>query len=138
MKKTFSKKWKASRQVRKQRKYVHNAPLNIKHKLMSSNLSKLLREKYHRRSLPVRKGDNVLILNGEFKGRKGKISLVDRYNMKVYIEAIQKTKKEGTKVNIPFNSTNLQIQELSLDDKKRIISLERTNKKEKEAEKKNV
>jgi hypothetical protein len=35
MKKEFSTSWKASRQVRKQRKYLANAPIHIKRKLIN-------------------------------------------------------------------------------------------------------
>ncbi|MBC7119559.1 MAG: 50S ribosomal protein L24, partial [Methanobacteriaceae archaeon] len=62
-----------SKQPRKQRKFLHNAPLHIRHKIMSANLSKELREEYNRRSLPVRKGDKVEIMRGDFKGHQGKI-----------------------------------------------------------------
>ena len=71
MKKKFSKKWKASGKARKQRKYVANAPLHIKKKFLSANLSKELRKKYGR-SLQIRKGDSVKVMRGKFKGKTGK------------------------------------------------------------------
>ncbi|MCD6275005.1 MAG: 50S ribosomal protein L24, partial [Candidatus Aenigmarchaeota archaeon] len=52
MKQLFSKSWVKSKQPRKQRKYRHNAPKHIRQKFMHANLSKELREKYNRRSLP--------------------------------------------------------------------------------------
>ena len=64
-------------------------------------------------------------MRGEFKGKKGKISIVNLVKSKVVIEGIQRTKKDGTKVNVPFAASNLQIQELNLDDKKRIAAIER-------------
>ena len=67
VKKLFSKLWIKSSQIRKQRKYRHNSPLHIKHKFLSSNLSKELRKEYKVRNIPVRKGDSVLILRGDFK-----------------------------------------------------------------------
>ncbi len=125
MKKQFSKHWKASKQPRKQRKYLAKAPLHIKRKLFSAHLIKELRKKYQRRSFPLRKGDTVKITRGSFKGKSGKIAGLDSRRMKVFIEAIQRAKKDGTKVNIFFDSSNLQIQELNLDDKERIKSIER-------------
>jgi len=125
MKKAFSKKWIASKQPRKQRKYLANAPLHLKRKFLSANLSKTLRKKYSRRSFPLRKGDEVKIMKGSFKRKKGKISEVDLKNIRVSIEGMQRQKKDGTKVNVFFHPSNLQIQELNLDDKKRIKSLER-------------
>ena len=127
MKKQFSKHWKSSRQPRKQRKYRANAPLHIKHKLMSANLKKDLRKKYGRRSFPLRKGDSIKIMFGEFKNKTGKIALVYLKKLRVSIEGIQRTKKDGTKINVWFDPSNLQIQELDLDDKERIRAIERKN-----------
>lgn len=132
MKKTFSKKWKASKQPRKQRKYLAEAPIHIKRKFLSSNLSKELRKKYQRRSFVLRKEDTVKIMVGSFKGKTGKVSNVDLRRKKVSIEGIQRAKKDGTKVNLFFNSSNLQIQELNLEDKERIKSIERKIKKTEE------
>jgi large subunit ribosomal protein L24 len=136
MKQKFSTKWIGSKQPRKQRKYRTNAPLHIKHGLISGHLNKDLRKKYGRRSFPLRKGDKVKIMVGEFKNRTGKISLIDKMKLRVAIEGMQKTKKEGSKVNVYFNPSNLLIQELFLEDKKRIAALERNKKsEEKETEK---
>jgi len=125
MKKKFSKKWIGSKQPRKQRKYRANAPLHIKHRLISANLDKELRKKYKRRSFPIRKGDHVEIMRGEFKKKTGKIAIVDLKKLRVSIEGIQKTKKDGTKVNVWFSPSNLRIKELNLDDKERKKALER-------------
>ena len=123
MKKEFSKAWIGSRQTRKQRKYRANAGTNTKRKLMSANLSEELKKKYQRKSFTVRTGDKVKVMAGEFKGKEGKLSLVDMRKMKVAIEGIQLTKKDGTKINSMFDSSKLQIQELNLTDKKREESL---------------
>jgi len=125
MKKKFSTQWIGSKQVRKQRKYRANAPLHIKAKMLASNLSKALRDKFKRRAVPLRKGDSVKIMKGEFNKKIGKISVIHRKKMKVSIEGIQKNKKDGTKINVIFDPSNLQIQELNLEDKKRIQSLEK-------------
>jgi len=125
MKKKFSPSWKSSKQVRKQRKYIANAPKHIIGKLMSANLSKELRKKYGKRSFPIRKGDEVKVMKGKFVKKTGKISVVDRARKRVAIEGIQRQKKDGTKINIWFDSSNLQIQKLELDDKKRLSALER-------------
>ena len=131
MKSKFSKKWIRSKQKRKQKKYQANAPTHIKRKMLSSNLSKDLRKKYSRRSFELRKGDTVKIMRGEFKRKKGKITGIDSENIKIYVEGIQKSKKDGTKVNIPLHPSKLQIAELNLDDKKRLQAIERKSKGEK-------
>jgi large subunit ribosomal protein L24 len=132
MKKKFSKHWKASKQPRKQRKYLANAPLHLKRKLLSVNLSKELRKKYKRRNIPLRKGDTVKIMKGKFKKKQGKVIGVDIKNSKIKIEGIMVKKQDGSKVNVKIHPSNLQIIELNLEDKRRIREI----KKEKNEEKK--
>ncbi len=115
MKSKFSVKWLSSSQARKQRKYRENAPLHLRHKLMSSNLSKDLRIKLKRRTLAVRKGDNVKVFRGKFKGKTGKVSKVDLKRLRVTIEGLQRQKKDGTKINVFFNPSKIQILELTED-----------------------
>ncbi|MEM2956083.1 MAG: 50S ribosomal protein L24 [Candidatus Pacearchaeota archaeon] len=118
-------RYKSSVQARKQRKFRALAPLHLRRKMMSANLSKELRKKYLKRSIPLIKGDSVRIMRGEFKNKKGKVLNVNKKKLKVYIEGIQRSKKDGTKINVPFDPSNLQIIELNLEDKKRIQALER-------------
>ncbi len=119
MKQEFSTSWKASKQPRKQRKYFYNAHLHTKHKFLSAHLSKELRKKYGKRSIPIRKGDEVLVMRGSFKKKKAKVLSVNLKKCKLILEGIQRTKRDGTKVAVPFEPSNLQIQALNLDDKKR-------------------
>lgn len=130
MRKKFSVSWKSSKQPRKQRKYRINLPLHLRHKLVSANLSKELREKYKRRSFPVRKGDSIKVIKGEFRGKTGKISIANLAKLRVAIEGIQKQKKDGTKVNVYFSPSNLIITELNLEDKERNEALKRNINKE--------
>jgi large subunit ribosomal protein L24 len=137
MKKKFSKKWAGSKQPRKKRKYAANAPIHIKRKLLSVNLSKDLREKHGKRNIVIRKGDKVKVLRGKNKGKTGKITRVEIKRTKVYIENIQKTKIEGSKVEIPFRPSNLQIIELYEEDNKRLKKKTETPKKSEKKEKNN-
>lgn len=127
MKRKFSMHWIKSKQPRKQRKYRANAPLHIKRKFLSTNMSKELRKKYNRRHIPIRKGDVVKIMKGKFKKKQGKVLNVKTKTGKIYIEGMQVKKQEGSKVNVPFRAPNLQIIELNLDDKKRVEKLNRKN-----------
>lgn len=131
MKKKFSSAWKASKQPRKQRKYRTNAPLHLKYKMLASHLSKELREKYQRRAVVLKKGDTVKVMRGSFRKKQGKILSVKTKKGIVYIENLQKTRKDGTKVNIPFKPSNLLILTLITEDKYRIALLKRTQKTEK-------
>ena len=132
MKKQFSTSWKSSRQPRKQRKYLANAPLHLKKKIMSANLSKELRKKYGKRNIPLRKGDSVRIMRGKFKKKTGKITAVYTKKMKVEVEGMQIKKQDGSKANVKFKPSFLQITELSLEDRKRNESLARQKNKTEE------
>jgi len=125
MKSEFSNAWVGSKQPRKQRKYLANAPLHIRHKLISAHLSKDLRKKYGKRNFPLRKGDSVKVMRGEYKKKTGKIESVNMGKLKVLLEGVYKSKKDGTKIKIYFQPSNLLITELNTDDKKRTESLNR-------------
>nr|AJS13263.1 50S ribosomal protein L24, large subunit ribosomal protein L24 [uncultured archaeon] len=125
MKNKFSKHWKASKQPRKQRKYRYNAPLHIRHKLMAAHLSKELRAKYKKRSLPVRKGDKVKIMRGQFKGTIGEISEINMRDYRIKIMGADIKKKDNKKVAYPIHPSNVMIITPKLDDKRRVKALER-------------
>ena len=132
MKKEFSTNWTASSQPRKQRKYLANAPLHRKRKMLSVNLSKDLRTNHKTRNVVLRKGDKVKIMRGKYKGTEGKVIEIKTKLLKIYIEGIQATKQDGSKVNVPLRASNLQIIELVMDDKKRFKNMKtETPKKEK-------
>jgi large subunit ribosomal protein L24 len=128
MKQEFSTKWKSSKQVRKQRKYLHNLPLHLKNKIMSAHLSKELREKYGKRSLPLRKADEVKVMRGKFEGKQGKVTQVQMQKTRVAVEGIQRSKTDGTKVNVWFHPSSLMIKSIGNDDKKRFKVKTKENK----------
>jgi len=114
-----------SKKPRKQRKFLYNAPLHIRRKMISAHLSKELRKKYKRRSIPLRKGDEVKVMRGEFKGTIGKIVRIDTKEYKVYIDTVKKKRSIGTEYLVPIHPSNLLITNLNLEDKYRIKMLER-------------
>jgi len=138
MRQKFSNLWKASKQPRKQRKYLANAPLHTRHKFLSAHLSKELRKKHGKRNLPLRKGDEVLVMRGNFRKKKVKVASINLKRGKVTLENIQRTKKDGTKVNVYFHPSVLQIESLNLDDKERTNIFNRNKIKEKLKEKENA
>lgn len=125
MKKEFSSAWKASKQPRKQRKYRAKAPLHLRNKMVSVHLSKELKTKYGKRNVPVRKGDKVKVLRGQFKGRSGEVERVDLKKIKVYVQGMDNVRKDGGKVPYPISPSNLMIVDLKIEDKKRKASVER-------------
>ena len=102
--------------------FKKKAPMHLRRKLMSSHLSPELKKKYKKKSIPIRKGDEVLIMRGSFKGSKGKVEEVKRKSYKVFVENIVYEKKNGTKVRIPINASNLMITSLNVNDAKRFGS----------------
>ncbi|MBM4240124.1 MAG: 50S ribosomal protein L24 [Euryarchaeota archaeon] len=114
-----------SRQPRKQRKSVHKAPLHVRHKLMTATLSDELREKYGKRSIPVRTGDTVKVMRGDFRDHEGKVEKVDIKNYRVLIDGVSVQKPDGNQVYHPIHPSNLMIVELDLDDDERNEILER-------------
>jgi large subunit ribosomal protein L24 len=120
MKSKFSKYWIGSKQPRKQRKYVYNAPLHLKSKFLSANLSKELRKKYLVRSMPLRKDDEVIVMRGKFAKKKGKVLKVYLKKTKITVEGVNKKKSEGSIVNIPLHPSNVKIVSLKLEDKRRL------------------
>jgi len=120
--KEWSPKWKSSKSPRKQRKYRYNAPLHIRRKFLSVHLSKELREKLGKRAIPVRKGDEVVVMRGKYKKMSGKVSRVDLKECKVYIEGITRKKVAGTEIPVKFEPSNLMIVRLYEGDKMRFKS----------------
>jgi large subunit ribosomal protein L24 len=118
--KDWSKSWKSSSQIRKQRKYRIKAPLHIRGKMVSAHLAKDLREKYKLRAIPLRTGDKVKVMRGEFKGQSAKIESVERRTLKVFLEGIKIAKKDGAERSIQIEPSNLLVISLNLDDKMRL------------------
>ncbi|RLG70475.1 MAG: 50S ribosomal protein L24 [Methanobacteriota archaeon] len=114
-----------SKQPRKQRKKLFQTPLHRRWKLVSAPLSRPLREKYGTRSLPIRKGDRVEVMRGDFKGHQGEVVKVDLKRLKIYVDGATMTKSDRTEVYYPMHPSNLRIVKLSLEDKERVNILER-------------
>jgi large subunit ribosomal protein L24 len=109
----------------KQRKRLFNAPAHIRHKLMSAPLSHELTVSKGAKTLPVRKGDTILIKRGDNKGFEGKVSRVDLKAFRIYIEGLTREKVDGTNIFIPIHPSKVEIGNLNLDDKWRKNILER-------------
>ncbi|XP_077992357.1 large ribosomal subunit protein uL24-like [Glandiceps talaboti] len=108
---------------RKNRQRHFNAPSHIRRKLMSSPLSKELRQKYNVRSMPIRKDDEVQVTRGHYKGQQvGKVVQVYRKKMVIFIERIQREKANGASVHVGIHPSKVVIVKLKLDkDRKKIL-----------------
>ncbi len=113
-----------SKKPSKQRKRLFQAPLHRRIKIMSVHLSRELREKYGRRSFPIRVGDTVRVLRGDHKDTEGKVIRIDRKKYRVYIENIYRENSRGDRVYIPIHYSNLMIVDLDLSDEWRRRKLE--------------
>lgn len=128
MNKEFSTSWKASKRPRKQHKYLENAPLHLRRKFFSAHLAEALITKYKIKTLPVRKGDSVKVMRGQFKKLIGKVTKVDLKKIRIYIEGIELQKKDGSKIPYPIHPSKVQIENLVLDDKERKALVEGSTK----------
>ncbi|MCE4608200.1 MAG: 50S ribosomal protein L24 [Caldisphaeraceae archaeon] len=104
---------------KKQRKFLYNAPMHIRHKFISVPLSRELRDKFGIRSMPLRTGDKVMVRKGSFKGKTGKVSEVDLKRLFVKVEGITRKKADGTEIPVKFRPWNLVITDLNLKDDRR-------------------
>ena len=109
-----------SKQPRKQRKALYNAPAHARGKHLSATLSKDLRADLGKRSLPLRTGDKVRVLRGDFKGHEGEVLSVDYASYKVTIEEVTLSKPDGTAVFLPVDPSNLMIIDADTKDERRI------------------
>jgi len=132
MKQVFSPQWKSSKNRSKQRKYVAKAPFHTRGKFLSTQLSKTLKQKHGINATRIRKGDKVKVMRGQFKSKTGTIDSIDLKASRVKIDSIFTSRRDGTKAFIPIHPSNVQIQELNLEDRKRKAKLEVKKPKTKE------
>jgi large subunit ribosomal protein L24 len=109
-----------SKQPRKQRKALYNAPAHARGKHLSASLSKDLRESIGKRSLPIRTGDKVRVLRGDFAGHEGEVLTVDYGSYKVTIDEVTLSKPDGTATFLPVDPSNVVIIDADLKDDRRI------------------
>uniref|UniRef100_A0A8C5VMI3 Ribosomal protein L26 n=1 Tax=Microcebus murinus TaxID=30608 RepID=A0A8C5VMI3_MICMU len=87
-----------------------NAPSHVCRKIMSSPLSRELRQKYN-------------VVRGHYKGQQmGKVVQVYRKKYVIYIERVQQEKANGTTVHVGIHPSKVVITRLKLDkDRKKIL-----------------
>ncbi len=112
----------------KQRKAVYEADVRMLGVRMNTHLSKELRTKYKRRSVPIRVGDTVKIMRGDYLGKTGNVNQVDRKRNKVFIQGIMRKKADGKEAFLAFRPSNLLLTSVDAKDKKRFKA--RSTKKE--------
>jgi len=79
----------------------------------------VLRKKFKKRNIPLRKGDKVEVVRGEFKGMKSLINKMNLKNLTVVLEDVKRSKTDGTEVRISIHPSNLRLVEPDMTDRKR-------------------
>jgi large subunit ribosomal protein L24 len=115
----------------KQRKRLYQAPVTQRYRRFSAPLASKLKESHGTNSVPVRKGDTVMIMRGDRKGFEGKVTQVNRKNYRIFVEGADREKVDGTKISVPIHPSKVMITRLNLDDKWRKKILERKGVAEK-------
>ncbi len=107
----------ASAKPSKQRKRFFQAPKHVRRKMLSSSLSDDLRDKHGIRRLPLRNGDTVRIMRGDFAGLEGKVERVEYSTGRIFVEGMTREKAAGVASKLPVHSSKVLITNLNLSDK---------------------
>lgn len=110
---------------RKQRKKMYQAPLHKRYRRFSAPLSPELKSSRNTNSIPVRTGDTVQVMRGDYKGFEGKVTRVDRKEYRIFVEGVTRDKVDGSTALIPIHPSKVAITRLNLDDKWRREILKR-------------
>jgi large subunit ribosomal protein L24 len=109
-----------SSQPRKQRKSRYQAPLHLRNKLLGAMLSEELKVKHKIKTIPVRMGDTVKILRGDYRDTEGKVEGVNLDKFTITVDGVTVTKSDGTEVPRPIHPSNVMITKLEIKDKRRL------------------
>lgn len=105
-----------STQPRRQRRALFDADTFERRRRMSVPLSRELRTRYGRRSLPVRKGDTVRILSGSYKGREERVARIDRRDYSMTLDNVTGKTADAKMKPLPIRPSHLVLTRLNLAD----------------------
>jgi len=105
-----------STQPRKQRKALYNYKIHQRSKLLSTRVADFLREEYGIKKLPLRVGDQVRVLSGEFKDFEGEIIAVMN-KQRVQVKECVFDKNDGTQFHPSIHISKLIITKFSEERK---------------------
>ena len=109
----------------KQRKRLYNAPYHRRNDILSAHLSSEMKTSHNTRSVPVRAGDTIRVLRGNYKGFEGKVMRVNRKKYQIFVDGINQEKADGTSILVPIHPSKVEVVRLHLDDKWRKKILKR-------------
>lgn len=88
---------------------MYSAAMHRRQKAVVAALSDKLREERKKRSLPVKKGDTVEVMRGDFREHKGKIIEVNLKSGRISIEGVTMQKADGSERFYPVHPSNVRI-----------------------------
>src|SRR5207244_5422641 len=91
----------------KQRKMFFNAPAHKRRRMLAARLSDDLTKNHKVRRLPVRTGDSVRVMRGDFPGLEGKVQRVDYSNGRLFVEGMSREKSAGVASQLPIHVTKV-------------------------------
>lgn len=106
-----------SSKPRNQRVALLKAALHKRRKLLNARLSEDLISKLGVKRLPVRVGDVVRIVRGDWTGHEGKVVKVDLKRIRIHVEGVTMKKADGTPVYYPIHPSKVMIIKLDTSDK---------------------
>lgn len=107
----------ASAKPSKQRKRLFNAPPHKRRRMLSAHLNEELASRYNARHLPIRTGDSVRIMRGDFAGLEGKIERVEYSTGRIFVEGMVREKAAGVSSKLPVHASKVIVTNLNLSDK---------------------
>jgi large subunit ribosomal protein L24 len=126
-----------SRQPRRQRKAMFTADHQERRRRMAVPLSRELRTRYGRRSLPVRKGDTVRVLSGSYStvGEERRVAKVDRRDYRLTLDNVTTKTADAKLKPLPIRPSHLVLTKLNLSDpwRRRILKVSATEVETEEA-----
>ncbi len=84
---------------------------------MSARLSDDLAQRHKVRHIPLRTGDSVRIMRGDFAGLEGKVERVEYSTGRIYVEGMVREKAAGVSSKLPVHSSKVLVTNLNLSDK---------------------
>jgi large subunit ribosomal protein L24 len=85
--------------------------------MLSARLSDDLAGRHKTRRIPLRSGDRVRIMRGEFAGLEGKVERVEYSTGRIFVEGMTREKAAGISSKLPVHSSKVLVTDLNLSDK---------------------
>jgi len=122
-----------------ERKHFHKEKKHRRTKRLHVHLSKELRGKLKvkKRSLLIRKDDNVRVMRGPGKGKEGRVTRVSVQKRKVYVDGVTVNTAKGRETVVALEASNLLLVSLTpTEERKKFFSAEAFKKPKAEKPKK--